>query len=313
MAAARLAWHHRWVTVVPAAALDSLRGLALGDAFGETWFFRPADEVEQLIAQRAVADGPWPWTDDTAMAISLFRNLASHGRVVQGELALLFASAYDADPYRNYGPSMHGVLKAIHEGEPWRQVTTRQFGGQGSWGNGAAMRVAPLGAWFATDLDLVVEQAQLSAEVTHAHPEAAAGAIAVAVATALAVQGIPASELINTTLTHTPDSEVASRLRRTSTRPFTADPKWIAGEVGCGLQISAPDTVPYAIWCAARHLDDLTEALWATASAGGDIDTTCAITGGIIAGRTGLTGVPAAWLDACEPLPTSIAAEVAQQ
>lgn len=47
MAAVRLAWHHRWVTVVPAAALDSLRGLALGDAFGETWFFRPAGEVEQ--------------------------------------------------------------------------------------------------------------------------------------------------------------------------------------------------------------------------------------------------------------------------
>jgi ADP-ribosylglycohydrolase len=45
-----------------------------------------------------------------------------------------------------------------------------------------------------------------------------------------------------------------------------------------------PDTVPYAIWCAARHLDDLVEALWATVSVGGDIDTTCAIVGGIVAG-----------------------------
>jgi ADP-ribosylglycohydrolase len=48
---------------------------------------------------------------------------------------------------------MHGVLKAIGDGESWQSVTTSQFDGQGSWGNGAAMRVAPLGAWFADDLD----------------------------------------------------------------------------------------------------------------------------------------------------------------
>jgi ADP-ribosylglycohydrolase len=61
--------------------------------------------------------------------------------------------------------------------------------------------------------------------------------------------------------------------------------------------------VPYAVWCAARHLDDLVETLWATASAGGDVDTTCAIAGGIVAARTGLAGVPVAWLEAVERLP----------
>ncbi len=66
---------------------------------------------------------------------------------------------------------------------------------------------------------------------------------------------------------------------------FELEPAWVVGEVGCGLQISAQDTVPYAIWCAARHLDNLEEALWATASAGGDVDTTCAIAGGIVAAR----------------------------
>jgi ADP-ribosylglycohydrolase len=54
---------------------------------------------------------------------------------------------------------------------------------------------------------------------------------------------------------------------------------------------------------AARHLDDLAEALWTTASPGGDMDTTCAIVGGIVAGRTGTAGVPREWLVACEPLP----------
>ena len=64
-------------------------------------------------------------------------------------------------------------------------MTPRLFGGEGSFGNGAAMRVAPLGAYFADELDAVVEQASFSAEVTHSHPEGIAGAIAVAVAAAL--------------------------------------------------------------------------------------------------------------------------------
>lgn len=48
------------------------------------------------------------------------------------------------------------------------------------------MRVAPVGAFFADDMDLVVSQARASAEVTHAHNEAIVGAIAVAVAAAWA-------------------------------------------------------------------------------------------------------------------------------
>jgi ADP-ribosylglycohydrolase len=285
------------------AATRSLHGLALGDAFGETWFFRPAKQMEWLIQERLVPQGPWPWTDDTAMAISLYRILREHGQVVQDELADHFASVYAADPYRNYGPSMHDVLKAIGEGEPWPAVTAAQFDGQGSWGNGAAMRVAPLGAWFGDDLDRVVEQAALSAAVTHAHPEATAGAIAVAVAAALARSQVPAEDLLPQVAARTPDSEVAVRLRLLTRRPLSLQSRWIAGEVGCGSLLSAPDTVPYAIWCAARHFDDLVEALWATVSAGGDMDTTCAIVAGIVAARTGLSAVPQEWLNASEPLP----------
>jgi ADP-ribosylglycohydrolase len=196
------------------AATRSLQGLALGDAFGETWFFRPAGEVESMIAERLVAQGPWTWTDDTAMALSLFRMLVEHGDVVPDALADLFAAAYAAEPWRNYGPSMHGVLEAIGAGEPWKSVTESQFEGQGSWGNGAAMRVAPLGAWNAADLDHVVGQAAMSAEVTHAHPEAAAGAIAVAVAAALAVRGA------------TPAEFLAGAVARTSAASWLGEPVW---------------------------------------------------------------------------------------
>jgi len=286
-----------------AAAVRAMRGLALGDAFGETWFHRPAQVLETALAERWLKTGPWPWTDDTAMALSLLRILDLHGRVDQDALAAAFAHAYAADPYRCYGASMHDVLRAVGEGQAWASVTGRQFGGMGSWGNGAAMRVAPLGAWFCDDLDLVVAEAARSAVVTHAHPEAAAGAVAVAVAAALSVRGVASGALVAAVADRTPAGEVASRLGRAAGIGSSTDPRRAAELLGCGRQISAVDTVPYAVWCAARHLDDLTEALWATALAGGDVDTTCAIVGGIVAGRTGLGGVPADWLAAREPLP----------
>jgi ADP-ribosylglycohydrolase len=198
---------------------------------------------------------------------------------------------------------MHNVLAAIHAGEQWSRAAGRQFGGLGSWGNGAAMRVAPLGAWFADDLDRVVAEAGRSAEVTHAHPEAAAGAVAVAVAAALSARGASAVDLLGLVAERTPDGEVASGVRRAAQIGRRASPHAAAAILGCGQRVSAMDTVPFALWCAVRHLDDLVEALWTTATPGGDVDTTCAIVGGVVAARTGLDAVPAEWLRSCEPLP----------
>ena len=93
---------------------------------------------------------------------------------------------------------------------------------------------------------------------------------------------------------------MATGLRRATRLRPSQDRRHAAGTLGCGYRISAADTVPFAVWCAARHPDDLVEALWATASAGGDVDTTCAIVGGIVA-RTGLSGAPTTWLASCEP------------
>jgi len=61
--------------------------------------------------------------------------------------------------------------------------------------------------------------------------------------------------------------------------------------------------VPFSLWCAARHLDDFTEAMWTTVSGLGDRDTTCAIVGGIVACAVGEEGIPKAWQSAREPLP----------
>lgn len=189
----------------------SLEGLSVGDAFGETFFVNP-DMVEGLIAQRALASGTWHYTDDTLMALSIVSVLRQRGRVQQRELARSFAERYERT--RGYGAAMHRLLWEVRCGEDWAERAGSLFGGQGSFGNGAAMRVAPLGAFFADDVDAAAEQAALSAVVTHTHEEAVAGAVAVAVAAAQAwrlgrERARPRrSEFLDLVLPSIPESEV---------------------------------------------------------------------------------------------------------
>jgi ADP-ribosylglycohydrolase len=255
------------------------------------------------VAGRVLSPPVWRWTDDTAMALSVVEVLRAHGRVDQDALAAAFARGYD--PSRGYGASMHRVLRDVGAGRPWAEVTREAFGGLGSYGNGAAMRVAPLGAWFAGDADTAAAEAARSAAVTHAHPEAAAGAVAVAVAASLlaASRGSdPPPALLDEVADRTPPGDVADRLRRAD-RLRSAEPAHAAAVLGNGSELSARDTVPFALWSAATSPDDLAECLWRTVSALGDRDTTCAIAGGVVAARTGLAGVPAEWLARAEPLP----------
>ena len=284
----------------------SLEALSVGDAFGET-FFVNFDLVEGLIQERALAARTWNYTDDTLMAMSVFSVLRQHGYIHQPALAQSFAERYERD--RGYGPAMHRLLWEIKCGEDWSERAQSQFGGQGSFGNGAAMRVAPVGAYFAGDIDAVVEQAARSSLITHTHDEAVAGAIAVAVAVARAFElrassSLPdGSEFLDLVLGNIPESEVRSKVRQARDMSADASVQFAVSVLGNGVRVSAQDTVPFALWCAAKHLSNYEEALWLTVSGLGDRDTTCAIVGGIVAAYTGTEAIPREWLESRERLP----------
>lgn len=255
--------------------------------------------MNEIRARRTPPEPRWHWTDDTALALALNRSLDEHGHVDQDHLALCYALAFDADQSRGYGHGMHLLLPRLLEAPAdWRTLAPELFDG-GSLGNGAAMRVAPLGARFHEDLDHVAAQAALSAEVTHAHPDGIAGAVAVAVAAALSARG----ELtLDAVADRTPEGPVRDGVRRAARTPFTTEPWKAADLLGNGQRIRADDTVPFALWTATRHGDDLEAALWATAEGLGDVDTTCAITGGVVGAATGTAGAPEGWLRRREPL-----------
>ncbi|MGX9920891.1 ADP-ribosylglycohydrolase family protein [Streptomyces sp. NPDC002248] len=284
-----------------ARARASLGGLRIGDALGSQ-FFVPGNR-SRLTAEE-LPPGPWQWTDDTEMASSVVTVLVSEGRIEEDVLAHSFARHHDFD--RGYGPGANRLLRLVRQGGDWRELSTALFHGQGSWGNGAAMRVAPLGAWYADDPAEAARQAVLSARPTHQHREGIAGAVAVSVTAALvAAAGATPPEpaaLLDTVLALVPRSAVEVGLRRAASILDYDDVTTVAAVLGCGRRTTAQDTVPFTIWSAARALGDFERAFWTTARAGGDIDTTCAIVGGIVAASPA-GAPPLAWREQTEPLP----------
>ena len=290
-----------------ARARQSLSGLAVGDAFGETMFGDPR-EVAKRAAKRLISTRrPWRWTDDTAMALSIVEVLGRFGAIDPDALAEAFARRWADDPGRGYGQGAFNLLTRVSYGAPWRREAQRLFDGQGSYGNGAAMRAAPIGAYFAGDLDRVRAEALRSAEPTHAHPDGAAGAVAVAIAAALAATGIDRHRLIAEVIRFTPPGQTRERLGRAADTDLTAEPAAVGEQLGTGLEVAAHDTVPFALWVCARHLDSYEEALWTAAGQHGDRDTLGAIVGGIVVLATGEDAIPTRWRAAAEPVPDPLA------
>jgi ADP-ribosylglycohydrolase len=278
---------------------QSLLGLSLGDALGSQ-FFVPANRPH--LSSRSLPPAPWQWTDDTEMACSVYLALATHHAIDQDFLAASFARRHDFD--RGYGPATGRMLRLVREGGDWRSLAAGLFDGSGSWGNGAAMRVAPVGAFFADDPSEAARQAALSATVTHAHPEAVAGAIAVAAAAAYAGSGpMPPGQFIDRVLEHVPPGKARDGIAEARRMLTVTDPEIAAYFLGNGREVAAHDTIPFTIWAAARNLTDFEQAIWSTATVGGDVDTTCAIVGGITAAAAESGRLPAAWLRVAEPLP----------
>ncbi len=163
-----------------------------------------------------------------------------------------------------------------------------------SWGNGAAMRVSPVGFAF-DDADAVLREAANSAAITHNHPEGIKGAQATALAVFLGRQRAGKEEI-----------------REAIAQRFGYDLERSIEEIrpGYSFDISCQGTVPEAI-IAFLDSDDWEDAVRNAVSLGGDSDTLACITGGIAEAWYG--GVPEAVREkVMELLPEDLAAIVAR-
>ncbi|MEE4241478.1 MAG: ADP-ribosylglycohydrolase family protein [Desulfopila sp.] len=147
-----------------------------------------------------------------------------------------------------------------------------------SWGNGAAMRVSPVGFAFA-DEEEVLLQAAKSAEISHNHPEGIKGAQATALAVYLAGNG-SSKEAIRTVIAERFGYDLQHRVD--DIRP------WYSFDISC------QGSVPQAL-IAFFDSDSYEDAVRNAVSLGGDSDTLACITGGIAEAFYG--GLPAEILE----------------
>jgi len=193
----------------------------------------------------------------------------------------------------------------------------------GSCGNGSVMRIPPLGAYFyLSPLEDIIKQATLSAEPTHCHPEGIAGAIAIAsLAKCISLAGdvYEMENVLNTNyvtgtdikrvydyiLEFIPDSKVKDGILKAKELPLNAPlTKWIE-ILGNGMHVTCQDTVPLCVFLTIRALslyplDEMYEkVLIDTCKCFGDVDTNCAIVGGMIGI---ISSPPEKWVRYCQPM-----------
>ncbi|MCA9261876.1 MAG: ADP-ribosylglycohydrolase family protein [Planctomycetales bacterium] len=270
--------------------VGSLLGLAVGDALGAHFEGQSCDHIaRQFPTANHLIDNPPPgelwYTDDTQMAIGIAETLVACGRIDEATLCAQFAANYL--PQRGYGRGAKVVLQAMCDGEDHRFWAENLFPG-GSFGNGAAMRVAPVGLLFRDDHDDVWEQARLSALPTHVHPLGVEGAqiVALAVAMASSVDQLDRDAYFENLALRCVSIEYRGPLGRARRLRHVRD----LGLFGNGIEATASAVTAVASF--GLTPDSYEETIGNAILLGGDTDTIAAMAGAISGAYLGVRAIP---------------------
>ncbi len=250
-------------------ALGSLIGCLLGDAAG-----RPLEGVPRAEAGAAAraamarmdAGRGLGHSDDGEMMLALGAAIVANGTIEPVHVLYTLAERYE--PARGYGRGTARTLRAALRGTTWPRAT-RLAWPEGSKGNGAAVRVAPvaIALWDAPD-DALEEAAAASARATHVHPDAIAATVAVARHIRAELRSDPPPTPLPPPRTHAPT-------------------------------VLATESVPHALHIAARARS-FRDAIHDAIALGGDTDTVAAIVGAIVGARVGGDALPTTWVAGLE-------------
>lgn len=253
----------------------------------------PAAAIPASLEMVEARRGRGTYTDDTEMMIVLAESLLEHGSVNEERLARAFLER--CDPSRGYGAGTLELLALWRQGVPVHVAAGRLFGGEGSLGNGAAMRIAPVAVVFADRPDELRAQAERSARLTHAHPLAVDAAVTQAAAVGAALRD---EDVLAVARSAARSSPMRKRLDQAVALVGSDLGPAEAGEL-LGNSAIGHESVPTAIFAAAAHAG-FEQAVAFAVRCGGDTDTLGAMAGAIAGAAHGSTSVPARWLHALE-------------
>lgn len=281
--------------------LGSALGTFVGDALGEPvegWPHRTIYSRFGLVDTMIREEGHY--TDDTQMMIGILETLQQADGFDPAVCARRFQENFES--WRGYGRRIFGVMERIGQEIPWDQV------GTDSYGNGGAMRIAPIGCFYYRNLQALKENAILSARITHNHPEGLAGAVAQASAVGLALQHglsrepIKPESFLDEIVAQVRDvdqgfAECVDEIRTIPGGPMVEVIEVITGRYG--LSLRAIESVPPAL-AAFLLTYSFREAVVLAVNLGGDTDTIGAMAGAVAGAYYGYDQIPQEWLTPLE-------------
>lgn len=282
--------------VLKSKFLGALIGTGIGDALGapfEGWSKVKLEKIEEVAEKREVLT----YTDDTHMMIGVAESLI-RTRGFDGEnMTQTFVKNYELEPFRGYGPGPPRIFRLIRSGKAWDKAAQELYHG-GSYGNGSAMRVAPIGVLYYDNPEILREVAHKSSQITHTHTLGKEGAAVQAYAIGLATNlepplAVDQHDFLAKLINYTQDRVYKEKLNRIKGLLVEPDKARVTIELGNGIE--AFNSVPTAIYSFLAQPDSFTQAVLYAISLGGDTDTIGAMTGAISGAYLGIESIPNSW------------------
>lgn len=277
----------------------ALVGALVGDCFGASFEGHPGPVAPAEIAQVERSAASLRYSANMAMTIALAESLLFRGDLDDDHVAETLAVQFEREPDRGYGPQVADLLRKIHAGGDWRKAARAQFGGQGSLGNAAAARVAPVAMFAPTMTNEMLEFARRSAQVTHTHPSGVDGARVQASAIAIALNEgstlpLRPSSVLHELVAIAETYPLARQLERLNDLRVDASPteanRWI------GTSSAARDSVPAALWAALRSCGSFENTIRFAIGLGGDPSPVASMAGAICGAHLGVRAIPERWI-----------------
>lgn len=287
-------------SVLKSKFIGALIGTAIGDAIGMPYEGLTHQEVNATCTlPLEMQDGrlsKGSYTDDTELAIGIAESLITNkGLVDKNHILQRFIENFDRK--RGYGFGTISILQ--------KKANAATLFGTGSYGNGAAMRIAPISlVYYDTPTNLYEAVAKCS-EITHAHvlgiegAQIQAHAIAVALRSIQSTHSLDATEFVNEIMGIAKQDVYKQKLHKIlNLLNEKGDHQLVIDELGNGVE--AFNSVPSAVYSFLSNLNSFEDAVTYAVCLGKDTDTIAAMTGAIAGAYLGVEAIPSEWIDCLE-------------